>query len=438
MDGSACIEGRHYVTGMVGRRGGTGRSLSAVLCVDVAVVGGGPAGSAAAAALARAGRDVVLIDRSLFPRDKCCGDGLTTGALRELEQLGLDPVDVASWQTLDAAWLRSPSGRTVEFPFPSDGVFGAVARRTDLDLALMELARAAGAKVHDGHALAGATWSSEGVTLTVAGMQPIAARYVVGADGMWSPLRKAIGLADQTAGYLGEWHAFRQYYEAPGPLARQLWIWFEPDLLPGYAWSFPLPGGKVNIGFGIRREPGEPTRAMAPLWRELCQRPHIAEILGAGAAAEGPHKAWPIPAGLAAGTDGVVGAGGRVLFVGDAARACDPMTGEGIGQALETARLAATAVLDAGPASPGLAANRYRSALARGMAVDHRLAAFLSTNALAHRKGARAALRIAGTGGWTRRNFARWLFEDYPRAALATPARWRLGLFTGPGAFRAR
>src|SRR3954452_9017176 len=89
---------------------------------DVAVIGAGPAGSTAATLLARAGRSVVVIDKAVFPRDKCCGDGLTTLALRELEQLGLQPKMVPNWKSVDAAWLRSPSGRAVGLPLPPDGI----------------------------------------------------------------------------------------------------------------------------------------------------------------------------------------------------------------------------------------------------------------------------------------------------------------------------
>ena len=248
-----------------------------------------------------------------------------------------------------------------------------------------------------------------------------------------SPLRKAVAGGAEPA-YLGEWHALRQYFSnVDGPAARQLWVWFEPDLLPGYSWSFPLPGGRVNVGFGIVRQPGHPTSAMKQQWPDLLARPHIRNLLGPSAVPEAPLKAWPIPAR----TDvaDLVAGDGRVLFVGDAARVTDPMTGEGIGQALETGELAAEAILTTGAQAPERAAGLYRRSVMGAMAVDNRMAALLS-RALGHRKGARGAVRIAATTEWTRRNFARWMFEDYPRAVLLTPARWRRRMLSGPGAFR--
>jgi flavin-dependent dehydrogenase len=88
--------------------------------VDVLVVGAGPAGCAAALTLSRAGHTVVVIDKAKFPRDKICGDGLTTSALRELDALGLDPTTVPSWVSVDDVVVRSPSGREVVFPMPRD------------------------------------------------------------------------------------------------------------------------------------------------------------------------------------------------------------------------------------------------------------------------------------------------------------------------------
>ena len=397
--------------------------------VDVVIVGAGPGGTAAAIELARAGRDVVVLDKAMFPRDKCCGDGLTTGALRHLDALGLNPGRVASWEPIASCWVRSPSGRTVEFPFPADGVFGAVARRTDLDHALVELARDAGASIRESETVTDVSWSDEGVTVVSRGAAPVSGRFLVAADGMWSTVRKAVGAGDP--GYLGEWHAFRQYLRADGAASRRMWVWFEEGLLPGYAWCFPLPDGVVNVGFGILRQPGEKTRSMAETWRNLLEVPHIRETLGV-VTPESAHKAWPIPARLPDST--LEAAGGRILFVGDAARASDPMTGEGIGQALETGRLAAAAITRAGPHAPADAARWYRGELRRGMSVDHRLASILSV-ALRSPKGARGAVRVAGATDWTRRNFGRWLFEDYPRAVLATPHRWHRGMLHGPGPF---
>jgi geranylgeranyl reductase family protein len=407
--------------------------------VDVVVVGGGPAGAAAAITLARAGRDVVLVDKARFPRDKCCGDGLTTGALRRLHALGLKADAVESWHPVGDVHLRSPSGREVVFPLPRDGgrVFGAVARRVDLDDALVDAARHEGVKVHDGHGVVGLDVQAaarDRVVVDVDGLGPLAARYVIAADGMWSAVRKlvaapaaAAAAAAAAAPYLGEWHAFRQYLTnvdtTPGH-ASELWVWFEPDLLPGYAWSFPLPGGVANVGFGIPRRPGEPTHTMKHLWPELLARPHVRRVLGDAAVPEAPHKAWPIPAAHRDLGRLLTAAGGRVLFAGDAARAADPLTGEGIGQALETGVLAAEAIVAAGHARPHVAEATYQRAVTTTLAVDNRLAAALS-RAIANPTMARAAVRLAGANDWTRRNFARWLFEDYPRATIATPRRWR-------------
>ena len=397
---------------------------------DVVVVGGGPAGAAAAITLARAGRDVLLVDKARFPRDKCCGDGLTTAALRELEQLGLRP-EAVGWQVVDDVWLRSPSGRTVHVPLPrGQGLYATVTPRAVLDAALVDLARSAGARVHDGHGLTAATAGADGLDLEVDGMGPVVAPYAIGADGVWSPLRRALG--NQDPGYLGDWHAFRQYFSGVTDAAAGLGVWFEPDLLPGYAWSFPLPGGRANVGFGIQRDRGMAVREMGRRWSDLLERPHIREVLGRDARAESPSRAWPIPARVH--KVALTAASGRALFVGDAARSTDPLTGEGIAQALVTGRRAAEAVLAAGPSDPGGAARRYERSVRQELFADHRMSRLLSTG-LRHRKGARTALRLAGTNDWTRQNFGRWLFEGYPRALVATPRRWRRGMFTEPGAY---
>jgi menaquinone-9 beta-reductase len=399
---------------------------------DVAVVGAGPAGAAAAITLARLGRSVVLIDKATFPRDKCCGDGLTAGALRHLEGLGLDPSSVPSWQPVGEVVVGVASGAKICLPLPASGQFAASARRTDLDAALVTLAVGAGAALIEGNGVVGLAGSpgGTGVTLDLDDGRQVRARYAIAADGMWSPVRKALGLGQ--AGYLGDWQAGRQYFTGVGPQARKLWVWFEPDMLPGYAWSFPLPNGTANLGYGVVRRPGRPPNMLKGQRIDFLARPHIAEVLGPDAVPAGPWKAWPIPARI--GDTALSGLGGRVLFAGDAARACDPMTGEGIAQALETAELAARAVAAAGPHRPGAAAARYQRQLRWGMVLDHRLSQGLSS-ILAHRRGSVGSMRIADSSGPFRRHFARWMFEDYPRAVLITPHRWRWDILSRPGAF---
>lgn len=380
--------------------------------------------------LARNGRSVVVADKAEFPRDKCCGDGLTTLALRMLEKIGFDPGRVASWYEVNGAWLRSPSGREVEVPLPRGrGQFAAVAARLQLDNELVKHAREAGAEVRENMEFERITMNFAGgkrtATVHFANGESITARHVIAADGMWSPVRKAMGLGEE--GYLGEWHAFRQYADnVTGPAAHRLYVWFEDDLLPGYAWSFPLSDGRVNIGFGVLRDGKRRTKDMKREWESLLKRPHIVDALGPGFTLVDRHTAWPIPAGI---TNATLSSG-NVLFVGDAARATDTLTGEGIGQALETGILAAEAIVRHGDA----AAASYEREVRSHLFADHRMSASLG-RMLASRVVARAAIRAVATNDWTRRNFARWMFEDEPRAAIFTPKRWHRRFLNRDGAF---
>ncbi len=388
----------------------------------------------------RSGVATTLLDKAVFPRDKCCGDGLTTLALRELEHLGFDPSTVANWSDVDEAWLRSPSGREVRLPLPKTGRFAAVAPRLDFDAALVDLARSTGVNVVEGTTFVEMTQDTGGVHVRAerAGTPvDFDAQWLVAADGMWSPVRKSLGLSP--ASYLGEWHAFRQYASnVTGPAKDRLIVWFEEDLLPGYAWSFPLPGNRVNIGFGVLRDGTRRIQDMASVWRDLLARPHIRSALGDGAILEDRHTAWPIPARVDSATTGT----GRVLFVGDAVMACDTLTGEGIGQALLTGRLAGEAIAssndDSGPVAERtrVVRNAYRHSIQHHLVADHRMSRALS-KVLANPRGARGAISlVARSGTRGRTQFARWMFEDEPRAILMTPRRWHRRLLRAPGTYR--
>ena len=204
--------------------------------------------------------------RRAFPRDKFCGDGLTAGALRLLEELGLDPAAVASWRAVrrgadplapgpGASPTRCPPGRR------------AATRRwpagRDLDAALVDLAprrRGRGASRAPRWSAARPAGRPGACSSIATGRRRTGASssrrdYVIGADGMWSPLRKAAGRRPRRlpgrVARLPPVLARR----VTGPAADELWVLFEPDLLPGYFWSFP-----VGDGDGQRRLRHPPRR----------------------------------------------------------------------------------------------------------------------------------------------------------------------------------
>jgi geranylgeranyl reductase family protein len=393
---------------------------------DLLVIGAGPAGCAAAIAARRAGRSVVVVDRATFPRDKTCGDGLTTGALRQLETLGVPLAALDASARITEVRVVTPTGRHIELPLPSDGEHARVIARIDLDTLLVAAARDAGATVIEGAALTGLEHLDGAVEASLDDGHSLSAPFAIAADGNYSTTRRL--LSPDAPPVLGEWSAFRQYFS--GVDDPRLWVLFERDLLPGYAWVFPLPNGRANVGFATPRRPGITGKVLAATWRELLRRPSVRAVLGPRAEPIGTHRAWPIPSHL----DVERLTAGRVLFVGDAAGVVDPMTGEGIAQALETGVLAAEAVIAPGDGSPLTVAARYRSDVSRTLGRDLRFADRLQ-RVLARPFGARAALRVIDTNDWTRRHFARWMFEDYPRALLFTPDRWRRGMLTPPGAY---
>src|SRR5262245_54875990 len=140
--------------GPSGRNVGTVEPLTGALQkeapLDVLVVGAGPAGAAAGIEAHRYGLATTVVDKATFPRDKTCGDGLTTGALRLLDALGFDVRTLPSWTPITDTVLVSPSGREVEVALPPDGAYAGVAPRAELDAGLVDHARSRGVDIREG------------------------------------------------------------------------------------------------------------------------------------------------------------------------------------------------------------------------------------------------------------------------------------------------
>ena len=369
---------------------------------DAVIIGAGPAGSAAAIVLARAGRRVTLADRARFPRDKCCGDGITAAALVQLRELGLDERRIPSWRYVERSVFVSPRGREVALRTERPGGPAlAVATRSELDHALVELARRAGAEVLEEAKLTAASASRDSVTVELDQVGPVTAPVVIAADGAWSPTRRALSTAGDR--HLPKWQAARGYVEGvTGRAAEEARVWFEKDLLPGYAWSFPLGDGRANFGVGALRDAGGGGGWIVRRLATLLDSGGVREFLGdAVVGTASKTMVWPIPTQLR--RSNLIGGMNRVLFAGDAVGATDPMTGEGIAEALECGTLAAQAVLADRPEA-------YVRSAGRALVGKHRRRQLCST-LLRSAALAGAGLAVADTTDWTRAQFTRWIFE---------------------------
>ena len=290
---------------------------------DVLVVGAGPAGSATAIHLARAGARVLLADKARFPRDKPCGGGLTGRALRHVP-CDVEPVveHVVDRFVLRAGYRR-PITRTSSAPLIR------MTKRRRLDFHLAQHAAASGADFRDGVRVDELAVVDNGFTAVVGG-SGVHASYLVGADGANGVVARAMGLGD------GIVRGVALEGNVPwGPLDPEPYretAWVELGVVPGgYGWVFPK-GDHANVGVGGWLDQGPHLRVhLHRLVREHGVDPSaITGVRG--------HRLPMRRLGTAA-------VRGRALLVGDAAGLVDPLTGDGIYEAFVSASLAADAIL---------------------------------------------------------------------------------------------
>ena len=313
---------------------------------DVIVAGAGPAGAAAAIHMAEAGLHVVLVDSQVFPRDKVCGDFLSPGALRELQALGLTrPIQFKrSNRIRDAAlFLDGNHLLTSKIPRPADCHASRVIPRKVLDNWIVMRARKAGAEIREGHRITAFAVSPAGIEVSMQcreGMRSLKAPVLVGADGSSSVVARLVrghGALDDDRII-----AVRGYFEGVnGPISRAD-LFFTRDSFPGYCWLFPTGGSTANVGVGmiLRTIPPRGEHLRKLLFRLIDADEALRKRL-AGARLQGEVVGWPLTtynASLPVVSD-------RVLLVGDAAGLINPLNGEGIQNALLSARFGAETVM---------------------------------------------------------------------------------------------
>ncbi len=317
---------------------------------DVLVVGAGPAGSAVAYYLATAGLDVLMLEKTHFPREKVCGDGLTPRAVKALTAMGVPMPE-------DDGWLRNKGlriiggGGRIELDWPdlsSYPGYGLVRQRTDFDQILARHAQKAGARLLEGTAVTAPllddrTGRITGVT-TKDGRQ-FRARLVVAADGNSSRLSVAMGLHKREDRPLGV--AVRTYYTSPrhddNYLEAWLDLWDGTALLPGYGWIFGMGDGTSNVGVGLLNT----SSGFGEIdYRDLLRR-WLATMPAEWGFAE-ENRTQPIRgAALPMAFNRTPHYTGGLLLVGDAGGLVNPFNGEGIAYALESGELAARVITQA-------------------------------------------------------------------------------------------
>ena len=304
---------------------------------DVIICGAGPAGSTCALALADSGLRIAVIEKNSFPRDKTCGDAVAAYVPKVLatinSSLGRSLEDFTEKVNVNTCRLVAPNQKALDLRFSQSGF---ISRRIDLDKFLFEKAAAQNNTAFFlNHTIRDVTIAGDGVTV-MAGNTKFKGSVVIGCDGAHSVVnRKITGTRLDPDHHCG---AVRAYYSNVSGIPEGTFeIHLVKDLLPGYFWIFPVSNKLANVGLGVLSAVISKRKMdlRTSLQKVVEETPYIKDRFK-NAERIGKIEGFGLPLG----SRKVPISGGRFMLCGDAASLIDPLSGEGIGQAIVSGRYA--------------------------------------------------------------------------------------------------
>jgi len=302
---------------------------------DLIVVGAGPAGAAAGVTAARAGARVLVVDRATFPRPKTCGDALSNRGAEIACRIARNPnaLDLIPHAVVHGAVAVFPDGSRVRRGF--GGHDGYIVPRHAFDALLRDQLESAGATVREGARVERLLHNGTDVVGALVDGERVFSHAVIAADGPGSVGWRALGVPYRRGRGLAV--AITAYYEDVefGEDTGRTEHYFEADLRSGYGWAFPPVEGEANVGVYQRADAYERGPRKLAAWLDAFVERHPERF--ARARRVGGPRTWSLPLATRPGPPG----GPGLLLAGDAAFSIDPLSGEGIWQALESGEQAA-------------------------------------------------------------------------------------------------